>query len=79
MHRAKLPALAAKMTLPERAISRTTGHRAEQVRVDLDNLLNVLRGNVRASCGTRVHGDNDAVLELERERCCAVLKANLYR
>ena len=38
------PALHAEVALPEGAVRCAAGHRAEQVRVDLDDLLHALRG-----------------------------------
>jgi hypothetical protein len=51
------PALAAQVALPEGAVSGAAGHRAKQVRIDLDHLLHVLR-----RCGSQRH------TERERER-----------
>lgn len=57
-------ALAGQQALPEAAVGSSTGHGAQKVGVDLNHLLNRLRGDVGARCGPRVHRNNDAMLEL---------------
>ena len=51
--------------LPERAVGRSASHGAEQVRVDLNDLLHGLRGDVWTLGRARVHRDEDASLEDE--------------
>ncbi|KAK3994987.1 hypothetical protein QBC44DRAFT_390739 [Cladorrhinum sp. PSN332] len=57
---------------PVLAVGSTAGHGAQQVRVDLDNLLDRLRGDPVAGRGARVGSDDDAALEAEGERGGAV-------
>lgn len=61
-------ALDAKVPLPEGAVRGAARHGPEQVRVDLDHLLDGARGNVGPLRGARVHGHHDAVVELEGQR-----------
>jgi hypothetical protein len=57
---------------PILAICRTTRHRSQQIRVDLDDLLDCPTGNVASCCGTRIDGDDDTSLESEGEGGCSV-------
>lgn len=61
-------ALSGQQALPEAAVGRSSGHGAQQVGVDLDHLLYRLRRDVRAGGGPRVHGDDDAMLELRDDK-----------
>mmetsp|Transcript_26298 Transcript_26298/g.70141 ORF Transcript_26298/g.70141 Transcript_26298/m.70141 type:complete len:267 (-) Transcript_26298:50-850(-) len=61
------PALHAQVPLPVGTVRRAASHGAEQVRVDLDDLLDGLRRNVGAHRRARVHGDDDALVEFEGE------------
>tara|TARA_B110000459_G_scaffold79154_1_gene89047 strand:+ start:816 stop:1040 length:225 start_codon:yes stop_codon:yes gene_type:complete len=59
--------------LPELAISRTPGHRAQQIRVYLNHFLYRLRRNVRALRRARINRDHHAVLENKTQRRGAVV------
>lgn len=65
-------ALHAEPGEPVLAVSGAAGHGAEQVRVDLDDFLDGLRGDPVAGRGARVGGDDDAALEAEGESGGAV-------
>lgn len=65
-------ALHAEPGQPVLAVGGTAGHGAQQDAVDLDDLLDRLRGNPVASRGAGVSSDDDATLETEGERCRAV-------
>jgi hypothetical protein len=57
---------------PILAICRTTRHRPQQIRVDLNDLLDCSTGNVASCCGSRIDGDDDTALEPEGEGGCSV-------
>lgn len=65
-------ALHAQPREPVLAVGGATGHGAEKDRVDLDDLLDRLRRDPVAGRGSRIGGDDDAALEAEGERGCAV-------
>ena len=51
--------------LPVSAVGGTSCHGAQEVSVDLDDLLDGPRPDVHASCGSAVHGQEDTALVLE--------------
>ncbi|GKT42341.1 tRNA pseudouridine synthase 1 [Colletotrichum spaethianum] len=65
-------ALHAEPGEPVLAVGSAAGHGAQEYRVDLDDLLDCLRGDPVSGCGTGVGGDDDATLEAEGEGRCAV-------
>jgi hypothetical protein len=66
------PTLHAQPGEPVLAVGGAAGHGAQQARVDLDDLLDRLRGDPVAGRGARVRGYYDAALEAEGEGCGAV-------
>lgn len=65
-------ALHAQPGEPVLAIGSTTGHGAEEDAVDLDDLLDGLRGDPVAGGGSRIGSDDDAALKAEGEGCGTV-------
>lgn len=61
-------ALHAEPCEPVLAVGGTTGHGAEQDAVDLNHLLDGLRGDPVAGRGSRIGSHDDAALEAEGER-----------
>lgn len=61
-------ALPRQKALPETAVGGSTCHGAQQVRVDLDDLLHCLRRNIRTSCCSGVHRYDDTVLKLSKNK-----------
>jgi hypothetical protein len=78
------PTSLSEFSFPVRTISGTAGHRAEQIRIDLDDFLDGLRGcglkpgvegkgtDVGSTSGSGIDRDDHAVLEFEGEGRCAV-------
>ncbi len=66
------PALHAQPGQPVLAVGRTAGHGAQEAAVDLDDLLDRLRGDPVALRGPRVCRHHDAALEAEGQRRRAV-------
>ena len=62
--------------LPVSAVGGTSGHGTQEVSVDLDDLLDGPRPDVHASCGSAVHGQEDAALVLEAQGRGAVIKVH---
>lgn len=60
-------ALHAQPREPVLAIGSTTSHRAQEHRVNLDDLLDGLRSDPVTGCGTRIGRDDDSALETEGE------------
>ena len=65
-------------TLPKLTVGRTARHCAQQVRVDFDDFLYGLRGDVGATGSTRINGYNHTTLILERQSGRAPVKVYLY-
>lgn len=65
-------ALHAQPAEPVLAVGGAAGEGAEEDAVDLDDLLDRLGGDPVAGRGAGVGGHDDAALEAEGERCCAV-------
>lgn len=61
-------ALPCQKALPETAVGGSTRHGAQQVGVDLDDLLHCLRCNVWTSCRSGVHRYDDAMLKLRNKK-----------
>jgi len=66
-----------EVTLPEHAVRGPAGHRPEQERVDFDDFLDGTGGDVRALRGPRVDRDDDAAVELERQRRRTLVELDL--
>lgn len=65
-------ALHAEPGEPVLAVGGTAGHGAQQNAVDLDNLLDRLRGDPVTGGGTGIGGDDNSALEAEGKRCRSV-------
>jgi hypothetical protein len=58
--------LSSQLSFPVRAIGRSSCHCAQQLRIDFDDLLHVLRANVAAHRRSRIHCNNHAPLKTNK-------------
>merc|ERR1719186_2354105 len=70
------PALLRQPPLPVGAVRRPTGHGAQQVSVDLNDLLDTARPDIHPPSSPAVHGQQHATLVLEPKRGGAVGKVH---
>jgi hypothetical protein len=61
------PTATTQFAFPVRAISSTTSHGAEQIRVDFNDLLDALRSNIGATSGSRINRNNNTVFEAKSQ------------
>jgi len=69
-------ALLGQDPVPVHTIGGATSQGAQHELVDLHDLLHRLGANVRSTGGTGIHGQENATLELEAQRCGAVIKVD---